>query len=216
MKTYRTVVIFMQAMPQNNKMFTGIIKHTGTISRVEQEGSNVHFTIQSPLYSELSIDQSVAHDGVCLTVVSIGDGDYKVTAIEETLQKTTLAQWTSGKSVNLELALQLGTRLDGHVVQGHVDGTGRCEQVEARDGSHLVTFSFMESFAPLMIEKGSVSINGVSLTAFNVSKTTFQVAIIPYTFEHTGFHHMQAGDAVNLEFDILGKYFLRREQLKEL
>lgn len=196
-------------------MFTGIIKNTGKISLIEQEGSNFHFTIQSPLYSELSIDQSVAHDGVCLTVVSIGDGDYKVTAIEETLQKTTLSQWSVGKEVNLELALLLGTRLDGHMVQGHVDGTGICEQIEAREGSHLVTFRFPESFAALMIEKGSVCINGVSLTAFNVTRTTFQVAIIPYTFEHTGFHHMQPGDAVNLEFDILGKYFLRRAQLKE-
>lgn len=196
-------------------MFTGIIKNTGKIRHIEQEGSNLHFTIQSPLYSELSIDQSVAHDGVCLTVVSIGDGDYKVTAIEETLQKTTLAQWNAGKEVNLELALLLGTRLDGHMVQGHVDGTGICEQIETREGSHLITFRFPESFAALMIEKGSVCINGVSLTAFNVTRNTFQVAIIPYTFEHTGFRHMHPGDAVNLEFDILGKYFLRREQLKE-
>jgi len=206
----------MQAMLQNNKMFTGIIKNKGTISHIEQEGSNLHLTIQSPLYSELSIDQSVAHDGVCLTVVSIGDGDYKVTAIEETLQKTTLSKWKIGKEVNLELALLLGTRLDGHMVQGHVDGTGTCEQIAPREGSHLITFRFPESFAALMIEKGSVCINGVSLTAFNVTRDTFQVAIIPYTFEHTGFHNMQPGDAVNLEFDILGKYFLRREQLKEL
>ena len=196
-------------------MFTGIIKNTGKISLIEQEGSNLHFTIQSPLYSELSIDQSVAHDGVCLTVVSIGEGDYKVTAIEETLQKTTLSKWSVGKEVNLELALLLGARLDGHMVQGHVDGTGICLQLEAREGSHLVTFRFPESFAALMIEKGSVCINGVSLTAFNVARDTFQVAIIPYTFENTGFHRMQPGDMVNLEFDILGKYFLRREQLKE-
>lgn len=195
-------------------MFTGIIKHTGTISRIAAEGSNLHLTIQSPLYSELSIDQSVAHDGVCLTVVSIGDGDYTVTAIDETLKKTTLSQWVSGQEVNLELALLLGTRLDGHLVQGHVDGTGTCTQIEAREGSHLITFRFDASFAPLMIEKGSVCINGVSLTAFNVTRDTFQVAIIPYTFEHTGFHKMKAGDAVNLEFDLLGKYFLRREQLK--
>lgn len=196
-------------------MFTGIIKNRGKIAHIEQEGTNLHITVESPLYSELSIDQSVAHDGVCLTVVSIGDGDYKVTAIEETLQKTTLSQWKAGKEVNLELALLLGTRLDGHVVQGHVDGTGSCIAIEARDGSHLVTFRFPETFAALMIEKGSICINGVSLTAFNVTRNSFQVAIIPYTFEHTGFQYMQAGDAVNLEFDILGKYFLRREQLKE-
>lgn len=197
----------------NNNMFTGIIKHIGTLAALEQEGSNVHFTIASDISNELSIDQSVAHDGVCLTVVAIGEDNYKVTAIDETLQKTTLSQWQVGKSVNLELALQLDTRLDGHVVQGHVDSTGSCLQIEAKEGSHVITFSFPAAFAALIIEKGSICINGVSLTAFNVTDSTFQVAIIPYTFEHTGFHLMQVGDAINLEFDILGKYFLRQATL---
>lgn len=194
-------------------MFTGIIKNTGSVAAIEKEGSNLHLTINSDLYNELAIDQSVAHDGVCLTVVAIGEGNYKVTAIDETLSKTTLAQWGAGRQVNLELALQLGTRLDGHVVQGHVDGTGNCSSIEAKDGSHVFTFSFPEQFAALIIEKGSICVNGVSLTAFNVSKNTFQVAIIPYTFEHTGFCQMQVGEAVNLEFDILGKYFLRKAEL---
>ncbi len=202
-------------MPQNNKMFTGIIKNTGVVAAMEQVGSNLNLTIKSAIYSELAIDQSVAHDGVCLTVVAIGEGNYQVTAIDETLQKTTLAQWQVGKSVNLELALQLGTRLDGHVVQGHVDGTGTCLNIEPKEGSHIITFGFPEAFAALMIEKGSICVNGVSLTAFNVSRNTFQVAVIPYTFEHTGFHQMKISDAVNLEFDILGKYFLRRAELAE-
>ncbi len=196
-------------------MFTGIIKHIGTLAAVKKDGSNLHLTIDSELAEELNIDQAVAHEGVCLTVVAIGEGNYRVTAIDETLQKTTLGQWTVGKSVNLELALQLGTRLDGHVVQGHVDGTGSCTNIEAKDGSHVFTFSFPEQFAALVIEKGSVCVNGVSLTAFNVSRNSFQVAVIPYTFAHTGFHLMQTGDAVNLEFDILGKYFLRKAMLEE-
>lgn len=194
-------------------MFTGIIKNIGEVVAIRPEGTNIHFTISSDLSSELNIDQSVAHDGVCLTVVSLGAGTYVVTAIEETLLKTNLKDWTVGKKVNLELALQLGTRLDGHFVQGHVDTTGVCLSKEPHEGSHLFTFEFPAAFAPLMIEKGSICINGVSLTSFSVTDLTFQVAIIPYTYEHTGFHSLEAGDRVNLEFDILGKYFLRRAQL---
>ncbi|RQO31981.1 riboflavin synthase [Taibaiella sp. KBW10] len=194
-------------------MFTGIIKHIGEVRAIEAEGSNIHYTIATELSSDLNIDQSVAHDGVCLTVVALNEGSYVVTAIEETLQKTNLKDWTIGRKVNLELALQLGTRLDGHFVQGHVDTTGVCVGKEESGGSHLFTFEFPAAFAPLMIEKGSICINGVSLTSFQVTELTFQVAIIPYTYEHTGFHDIAVGDRVNLEFDILGKYFLRKAQL---
>lgn len=194
-------------------MFTGIIKDQGEIIAIRPEGTNIHITVQSSLTAVLSIDQSVAHDGVCLTVVSIDGDQYVVTAIDETLQKTNLKDWTLGRKVNLELALRLGDRLDGHFVQGHVDTTGVCIAKEEGEGSHIFTFEFPASFAPMMIEKGSICINGVSLTSFGVTELSFQVAIIPYTFEHTGFQYLQAGDRVNLEFDILGKYFLRKTQL---
>ena len=196
-------------------MFTGIIKDQGEIVEIRPEGTNIHIAVQSALTSSLSIDQSVAHDGVCLTVVFIEGDRYVVTAIEETLQKTNLSDWQVGRKVNLELALQVGARLDGHFVQGHVDTTGVCTGKEEGEGSHLFTFEFPAAFAPLMIEKGSICINGVSLTSFNVTDISFQVAIIPYTFEHTGFQYLQPGDRVNLEFDILGKYFLRKTQLEE-
>lgn len=194
-------------------MFTGIIKDQGEIISIQPEGTNIHITVQSSLTSQLAIDQSVAHDGVCLTVVSIDGDRYVVTAIDETLQKTNLKDWIVGRQVNLELALRLGDRLDGHFVQGHVDATGVCTAKEDGEGSHLFTFEFPASFAALMIEKGSICINGVSLTSFNVTDNGFQVAIIPYTFEHTGFQYLQPGDRVNLEFDILGKYFLRKTHI---
>ncbi|HTO14721.1 MAG TPA: riboflavin synthase [Edaphocola sp.] len=196
-------------------MFTGIIKNIGIIHSIQKEGNNIHFTIQSEITSKLSIDQSVAHDGVCLTVVNINEAAYMVTAVQETLEKTNLRHWKIGQEVNLELALQLGSYLDGHIVQGHVDGTGICQKLESASGSHPITFNFPEEFAPLIIEKGSICINGVSLTAFNVGKSSFQVTIIPYTFEHTGFKNMKEGDIVNLEFDLLGKYFLRKMTLEK-
>jgi riboflavin synthase len=196
-------------------MFTGIIKNFGTLVQVEKDGKNLHLSFQSDLTKDLSIDQSVAHNGVCLTVVAIEGDVYKVTAVDETLQKTTLGQWETGKLVNLELALQLGTRLDGHVVQGHVDGTGICKAIEPQEGSHVFTFEFSKEFAPLIIEKGSICVNGVSLTAFNVTENNFQVAIIPYTFSHTTFHQLKIGESINLEFDLLGKYFLRHLQLSK-
>ncbi|HLU17466.1 MAG TPA: riboflavin synthase [Edaphocola sp.] len=195
-------------------MFTGIIKNIGVLHAVEHEGTNLHLTVRSELAKIVNIDQSVAHDGVCLTVVNKSDTDYTVTVVQETLNKTTIGSWQAGRKINLELAMMLGERLDGHIVQGHVDGTGICTAIEAQEGSHLLSFSFPPQFAALIIEKGSICINGVSLTAFNVGADNFQVAVIPYTFNHTGFQYMQVGDAVNLEFDILGKYFLRKQSLE--
>lgn len=195
-------------------MFTGIVESLGTIALIRKEGSNVHFTVNSPISNELKIDQSVAHDGVCLTVVALDDHSHTVTAVAETLQKTNLADWQQGRTLNLERAMKLGDRLDGHIVQGHVDdGNAVCTGREEVDGSHLFTFEFPERFAALIIEKGSICINGTSLTAFNVGRNTFAVTIIPYTIEHTNFKHLQAGDRVNLEFDILGKYFLRMKEV---
>ena len=195
-------------------MFTGIVESLGTIAAIRKEGSNVHFTVNSPISYELKIDQSVAHDGVCLTVVALDDHSHTVTAVAETLQKTNLAGWQEGRTLNLERAMKLGDRLDGHIVQGHVDdATVECTSREEVDGSHLFTFEFPERFAALIIEKGSICINGTSLTAFNVGRTTFSVTIIPYTIEHTNFKHLQPGDRVNLEFDILGKYFLRMKEV---
>ncbi|MEL6534788.1 MAG: riboflavin synthase [Bacteroidota bacterium] len=196
-------------------MFTGIIEAIGTLHNIEQEGTNVHFDIKSTLAPELKIDQSVAHNGVCLTVVSTQADEYRVTAVDETLQKTSLGAWQVGTKVNLERSMMMGGRLDGHIVQGHVDQTGTCTQVQEVDGSWLFDFSF-EPIGHVLVEKGSVCINGTSLTCFNVTDTSFRVAIIPYTFEHTNFHQLRSGDAVNLEFDILGKYVARLLQQGEV
>lgn len=195
-------------------MFTGIIESSGIITALQQEGSNLHITISSSLSKELKIDQSVAHEGVCLTVVACDDEQYKVTAVAETLAKTNLAFWKSGRILNLERAMILGSRLDGHIVQGHVDTTALCSEREEHDGSHVFHFEFPESFAALIIEKGSICVNGVSLTAFNVGRRTFSVTIIPYTLSHTSFQYLQAGDKVNIEFDLLGKYLLRSKELQ--
>lgn len=194
-------------------MFTGIIKNIGKIVGVEQEGTNVHFTVESDLTSELSIDQSVAHNGVCLTVVAIKDNTYVVTAVQETLKKTNLGTWKVGDFVNLELAMLAHARLDGHFVQGHVDTVATCIDKTELDGSHLFTFEFPKEFAALVIEKGSICIDGVSLTVFNVTQNTFSVTIIPYTYEHTGFCRINVSQQVNIEFDIIGKYLLRQHQL---
>ncbi len=195
-------------------MFTGIIETTATVSSITHEGSNVHFSISSPITPELKVDQSVAHDGVCLTVTGMEGNEYVVTAVAETLAKTTLGKWETGKKINLERALKAGDRLDGHFVQGHVDTTGTCIDYQELEGSWLYRFRFPKSFAPLVIEKGSICINGVSLTVFDVAIDEFTVTIIPYTYEHTNFSQLGVGDAINLEFDVLGKYSLRMWELK--
>ncbi len=194
-------------------MFTGIVESLGTITDIERENGMIHYTVESPVSKELKIDQSVAHDGVCLTVTQCDTASHKVTAVDETLQKTNLNNWEIGRTVNLERAMKLGDRLDGHIVQGHVDTTGKCMAVADVEGQRLYQFEFPAQYAALMIEKGSICINGVSLTAFNVGINSFSVTIIPYTYEHTSFRNLQAGDTINLEFDILGKYLLRHKEV---
>ena len=196
-------------------MFTGIIETTATIAAVAQEGTNYHFTINSNITNQLKIDQSVAHNGVCLTVVKIEGDNYTVTAVAETINKTSLGDWQQGDVVNLERALKAGDRLDGHFVQGHVDTTGTCIEKQTLDGSWLFRFRFPALFAALIIEKGSICINGVSLTIFNIGRDEFTVTIIPYTYEHTNFSTLEEGDRVNLEFDVLGKYAQRMWELKQ-
>lgn len=197
-------------------MFTGIIETTATVASITHKGTNVDFVIESELANQLKIDQSVAHNGVCLTVVNIEDNKYTVTAVAETLAKTNLGHWQVGDRINLERALRAGDRLDGHFVQGHVDTTGTCIEKQTLDGSWLYRFRFPATFAPLIIEKGSICINGVSLTLFDIGVDTFTVTIIPYTYEHTSFSQLQEGNTINLEFDVLGKYSLRRHQLQEV
>lgn len=190
-------------------MFTGIIEAFGTIQNITQEGSNFHFDLESNLAGELKIDQSLAHDGVCLTVVKTDPKGYRVTAIDETIQKTNLAGWEIGKKVNLERCMPSNGRFDGHIVQGHVDQTGWVKSIENRDGSWLFTIAYDPSIGNVTVEKGSITINGTSLTCFNSKRGEFTVAIIPYTYEHTNFHQLKVGDLVNLEFDIVGKYIQR-------
>jgi riboflavin synthase len=194
-------------------MFTGIIESLGTVTRVETKGTNRTFWIQSPLSRQLKVDQSLAHDGVCLTIEKIEEDIHQVTAIEETLLKTNLIQWESGTLVNLERSLLANARIDGHFVQGHVDTTGTCLSVNANNGSWIIRIQFPEQFAALVIEKGSISLNGTSLTVFEVTRDSFSVAIIPYTWEHTSIRSLQPGNKVNLEFDMIGKYILRKIQL---
>lgn len=197
-------------------MFTGIIESIATIESVRRNGSNITFAIKSGIAGELRADQSVAHNGVCLTVESVSGASYQVTAIAETLAKTNLGSWREGDEINIERSLKVGDRLDGHFVQGHVDTTGVCIEKRALEGSWQFRFSFHPQFAPLVIEKGSVCINGVSLTAFNAGRDELTVAIIPYTYRHTNFHKIDKGSIVNFEFDVLGKYLLRSEELKDL
>src|SRR5690606_37157699 len=186
-------------------MFTGIIETLGEIKQLTQEGENLHIEIMSPLAQELKIDQSVSHNGVCLTVVKINNGSYVVTAIKETLEKTNLKLLEKSVLVNLERAMKLGDRLDGHIVQGHVDGMAICKNIEEENGSWLYTFEY-ENMEFSTVEKGSITVNGVSLTVVNSQKEQFSVAIIPYTFENTNFKEIKVEDKVNLEFDIIGKY----------
>ena len=191
-------------------MFTGIIEALGTIQKIETEGTNKHFWIDGPFTNELQIDQSVAHSGVCLTVVDIvGDRVYKVTAIDETLVKSSLGKLKEGDLVNLERSMQLGDRLDGHIVQGHVDQTATCTKVTEEDGSWIFTFSYNDQAGNITVEKGSVTVNGTSLTVVNSKPGEFSVAIIPYTYENTNFKTIQPGTVVNLEFDVIGKYVER-------
>ena len=192
-------------------MFTGIIESLGTVVSFSDSDSNRHFVVRSPFAGELKIDQSVAHDGVCLTVVAldVAAGTHTVTAIHETLRVTNLGQWAAGRAVNLERCLAAGGRFDGHIVQGHVDATAVCESVEDQGGSWLYRFRHEAGAQRLTVEKGSITINGTSLTCFDTSATAFSVAIIPYTYEHTSIHQVQAGEVVNIEFDIVGKYVAR-------
>jgi len=186
-------------------MFTGIIEQQGKVKAIETEGNNVHFFVEAPMAKELQVDQSVSHNGVCLTTVDIDKGIYKVTAVDETLKKSNLGDLKPGDFVNLERSMISNGRFDGHIVQGHVDETAKCLEIKEEDGSWLFYFELAQP-TNLIVEKGSVSINGISLTCFEVTAQQFTCAIIPYTFEHTNFGTLQAGDKVNIEFDIVGKY----------
>jgi riboflavin synthase len=195
-------------------MFTGIIETLGTLVDVKKEQENLHLTVQSALTPELKIDQSVAHNGVCLTVVSKTDSTYTVTAIQETCLKTNIESWAVGDVINLERAMLLGARLDGHIVQGHVDQTGICTEIREADGSWYYSFEYDSNLHNITIEKGSITVNGVSLTVVNSKANTFSVAIIPYTYQHTNFHTFKVGTKVNLEFDVIGKYVSRLHGLR--
>lgn len=190
-------------------MFTGIIETLGRISRLERDQTNLHLWVNTPLANELKIDQSVAHNGVCLTVVSCNDREYQVTAIDETLQKTSMKHWQVGDAVNLERAMVVGSRLDGHMVQGHVDQTATCASIGDQDGSWVFSFTYDTSACHVTVAKGSITVDGTSLTVVDSEPGRFTVAIIPYTYEHTRFQHYQVGEKVNLEFDVIGKYVQR-------
>lgn len=196
-------------------MFTGIIEDLGKIKKLVNDGGNLHITLQSNITNELKIDQSVAHNGVCLTVVDIKNPYYTVTAIKETLDKTNLSTLKEDASVNLERAMKLGDRLDGHIVQGHVDQTATCTEIKEENGSWVYTFSYDKSLNNITIEKGSITVNGVSLTVVNSKLNSFSVAIIPYTYEHTTFKKLHVNDIVNLEFDVIGKYVKRLNELRD-
>jgi len=195
-------------------MFTGIIETLGRVEKIEKDRENINFTIQTNIAHELKIDQSVAHNGVCLTVVAISGKNYVVTAIKETLDKTNLGLLSETDLVNIERAMKLGDRLDGHIVQGHVDQTAVCTEISENDGSWIFTFVYDANANNITIEKGSVTVNGVSLTVVDSKKNQFSVAIIPYTYTHTGFSKFKKGTVVNLEFDVIGKYVARLHQLK--
>ncbi len=194
-------------------MFTGIIEGFGEVKKLIREDENLHITMESSLTTELKIDQSIAHNGVCLTVVDVSDNQYTVTAIKESLDKTNLSDLTVGAKVNMERAMKLGARLDGHIVQGHVDQVGRCIKVKETGGSWSYTFEYDPKMKNITIEKGSITINGVSLTVIDSGISEFSVAIIPYTYEHTNFHEFKTGTRVNLEFDVVGKYIAKMQLL---
>ncbi len=187
-------------------MFSGIIEELGEVTNLRKEQNNLHITVKSNFTSELKIDQSIAHNGVCLTVIAINGNEYTVTAIDETLQKTNLGLPSIGDKINLERCMKLGDRLDGHIVQGHVDQTATCTEVKETNGSWMFTFEYDSSTNNITVEKGSICVNGVSLTVVNSQHNSFSVCIIPYTYEHTNFHSIKKDSVVNLEFDIVGKY----------
>ncbi len=195
-------------------MFTGIIEDLGTIDKIVKEGGNLHITVNTSITGELKIDQSVAHNGVCLTVVSIDGDTYTVTAIQETLNKTNLGLLAENGIVNIERAMKLGDRLDGHIVQGHVDQLAKCIAISEENGSWFFTFEYDENLSNITIEKGSITVNGVSLTVVNSKVNSFSVAIIPYTYNHTTFKNFKVGTLVNLEFDVIGKYIKRLNELR--
>jgi riboflavin synthase len=191
-------------------MFTGIIETIGEVKEITSNGTNKSFWIESSLFSDLKVDQSIAHNGVCLTIEELSNGFHQVTAVKETLDKTNLSHWSIGSHINLERSLLPSSRLDGHFVQGHVDCVGICKKVKNEDGSWQLEFKFPGKFASLMIEKGSICLDGISLTAFDVKKNSFKVAVIPYTWEHTNLRYLKTDDLVNLEFDLIGKYITRK------
>ncbi|MGB7842789.1 MAG: riboflavin synthase [Salinimicrobium sp.] len=194
-------------------MFTGIIEELGEVSKLRKEGDNLHITIKAKIANELKVDQSVAHNGVCLTVVDTQDDHYTVTAISETLDKSNLGGLKEGDELNLERGMKVGARLDGHIVQGHVDQTAVCKKITEKNGSWEFTFEYDPQLQNITIEKGSITVNGVSLTVVNSQKSEFSVAIIPFTYEHTNFKHFKEGTVVNLEFDVIGKYVKRLSEL---
>jgi riboflavin synthase len=194
-------------------MFTGIIETLGIVTEIKKEQNNLHLTLSSSITPELKIDQSVAHNGICLTVVAINETKYAVTAIGETINKTNIGMWKVNDEVNLERAMKLGDRLDGHIVQGHVDQIATCIEAYETNGSWHYTFEYDPNLSNITIEKGSITVNGVSLTVVNSEKNRFSVAIIPYTYEHTNFHNFKVGSVVNLEFDVIGKYVARLHSL---
>ena len=194
-------------------MFTGIIETIGTVTNLTSEKENLHITVKSDITYELKIDQSVSHNGVCLTVIAIDDNNYTVTAIKETLNKTNLGSLKVESKVNLERAMKLGDRLDGHIVQGHVDQIAECTSIQEANGSWIFTFKYDTELSNITIEKGSITVNGVSLTVVNSKKDSFSVAIIPYTYKHTNFNTFKIGTIVNLEFDVIGKYVKRLNEL---
>lgn len=196
-------------------MFTGIIESIGTIKKITKVQNNLNLEVTSDFTTELKIDQSVAHNGICLTVVAIHENNYTVTAIEETIKKTSIRCWKEGDLVNLERGMKLGDRLDGHIVQGHVDQTGKCISIEKLKGSTIYTFEYEVSTGNITIEKGSITINGVSLTVINSKENQFSVAIIPYTLENTTFKNIKVNDMINIEFDVIGKYVTRLHQLRK-
>ncbi len=195
-------------------MFTGIIEKLGILQEIVEKGTNKTFFIKSDIASEIKVDESICHNGVCLTVEDISNDLYRVTAIKETLDKTNIGTWKTGESINLERSMKMNGRLDGHIVQGHVDSTATCVSIRDADGSHEFTFEFDKKFAGLIIEKGSICLNGISLTVFNLGINTFSVAIIPYTFKHTNMQYLETGKKVNIEFDMIGKYVNRLQSLR--
>ena len=194
-------------------MFTGIIETIGKVKNIEPQGTNISFWIESPLATDLKIDQSLSHNGVCLTVEAVHESQHKVTAIAETLEKTTLGSLQINSPVNLERCMTLNGRLDGHIVQGHVDTVAECIEIAEKGGSWELEFIIPEKFSALIIEKGSISLNGISLTIFDITRSTFKVAIIPYTYHHTNISAIKKGQKVNIEFDLIGKYVFRFKEL---